>query len=205
VRPARPTPGSPRARATAFGVFEDAAGRAEPALREVANDRRLRTGLASGSGADARLEQLAAGPSEIVLIELYIENASLHETVERQAVTDELTGLANARAFRTILAREIERSRRFQTPLGLVMVDLDDFKQVNDRHGHQQEDEVLASMAGILRDFSRDIDAPPVTGRGARGGAAPDRPRRRSAARRADAGGGGTATPPAWGAEGRCG
>jgi diguanylate cyclase (GGDEF)-like protein len=89
-----------------------------------------------------------------------IENASLHETVGRQAVTDELTGLANARAFRSILDREIERSRRFETPLGLVMVDLDDFKQVNDRHGHQQGDEVLASVAAVLRDFSRDIDAP---------------------------------------------
>jgi diguanylate cyclase (GGDEF)-like protein len=89
-----------------------------------------------------------------------IENASLHETVGRQAVTDELTGLANARAFRSILEREIERSRRFQSPLGLVMVDLDDFKQVNDRHGHQQGDEVLASVAAVLRDFSRDIDAP---------------------------------------------
>jgi diguanylate cyclase (GGDEF)-like protein len=89
-----------------------------------------------------------------------IENASLHETVGRQAVTDELTGLANARAFRSILDREIERSRRFATPLGLVMVDLDDFKQVNDRHGHQQGDEVLASVAAVLRDFSRDIDAP---------------------------------------------
>jgi diguanylate cyclase (GGDEF)-like protein len=89
-----------------------------------------------------------------------IENASLHETVGRQAVTDELTGLANARAFRSILDREIERSRRFQTPLGLVMVDLDDFKQVNDGHGHQQGDEVLASVAAVLRDFSRDIDAP---------------------------------------------
>jgi diguanylate cyclase (GGDEF)-like protein len=89
-----------------------------------------------------------------------IENASLHETVERQAVTDELTGLANARAFRSILEREIERSRRFQSPLGLVMVDLDNFKQVNDVHGHQQGDEVLASVAAVLRDFSRDIDAP---------------------------------------------
>jgi diguanylate cyclase (GGDEF)-like protein len=89
-----------------------------------------------------------------------IENASLHETVERQAVTDELTGLANARAFRSILEREIERSRRFQSPLGLVMVDLDNFKEVNDEHGHQQGDEVLASVAAVLRDFSRDIDAP---------------------------------------------
>jgi diguanylate cyclase (GGDEF)-like protein len=89
-----------------------------------------------------------------------IENASLHATVERQAVTDELTGLANARAFRSILDREIERSRRFQTPLGLLMADLDDFKQVNDRHGHPQGDEVLASVAAVLRDLSRDIDAP---------------------------------------------
>jgi diguanylate cyclase (GGDEF)-like protein len=89
-----------------------------------------------------------------------IENASLHETVERQAVTDELTGLANARAFRSILEREIERSRRFQSPLGLVMVDLDNFKQVNDTHGHQQGDEVLAAVASVLRGFSRDIDAP---------------------------------------------
>ena len=89
-----------------------------------------------------------------------IENASLHETVERQAVTDELTGLANARAFHSILEREIERSRRFQSPLGLVMVDLDDFKQINDLHGHQQGDEVLAAVAAVLRDLSRDIDAP---------------------------------------------
>ena len=89
-----------------------------------------------------------------------IENASLHETVERQAVTDELTGLANVRAFHSILDREIERSRRFESPLGLVMVDLDNFKRVNDEHGHQQGDEVLASVAAVLRDFSRDIDAP---------------------------------------------
>jgi diguanylate cyclase (GGDEF)-like protein len=89
-----------------------------------------------------------------------IENASLHETVERQAVTDELTGLANVRAFHSILEREVERARRFQSPLGLVMVDLDNFKRVNDEHGHQQGDEVLASVASVLRELSRDIDAP---------------------------------------------
>ena len=92
-----------------------------------------------------------------------IENASLHETVERQAVTDDLTGLANMRAFTSILDREIERSRRFETPLGLVMMDIDDFKRVNDTYGHQQGDEVLAQVAGVLRDLSRDLDAPPAT------------------------------------------
>jgi diguanylate cyclase (GGDEF)-like protein len=89
-----------------------------------------------------------------------IENASLHETVERQAVTDALTGLANLRAFTSILDRELERSRRFDTPLGLVMLDLDDFKQVNDSYGHQQGDEVLAQVAGVLRTLSRHLDAP---------------------------------------------
>ena len=89
-----------------------------------------------------------------------IENASLHETVERQAVTDELTGLANVRALASILTRELERSRRFDSPLSLVMLDIDDFKMVNDTHGHQQGDEVLAQVAGVLRAHSRDIDAP---------------------------------------------
>ena len=89
-----------------------------------------------------------------------IENASLHETVERQAVTDELTGLANVRALASILSRELERSRRFDSPLSLVMLDIDDFKAVNDTHGHMQGDEVLAQVAGVLRAHSRDIDAP---------------------------------------------
>ena len=89
-----------------------------------------------------------------------IENAALHEKVERQAVTDELTGLANLRAFHSILELEIERARRFNTPLALVMLDLDHFKQINDEYGHQQGDEVLALVADVLREFSRDIDAP---------------------------------------------
>jgi diguanylate cyclase (GGDEF)-like protein len=89
-----------------------------------------------------------------------IENASLHETVERQATTDELTGLANFRAFASVVDRELERSRRFDTPLGLVMADIDDFKLVNDTYGHQQGDEVLAQVAGVLRSLSRELDAP---------------------------------------------
>jgi diguanylate cyclase (GGDEF)-like protein len=87
-----------------------------------------------------------------------IENASLHETVQRQAVTDELTGLSNLRELHTVLDREIERSRRLSSPLGLVMLDIDDFKEVNDRYGHRQGDEVLAAVASILRAHSRDID-----------------------------------------------
>ena len=89
-----------------------------------------------------------------------IENADLHETVQRQAITDELTGLANLRQMHGSLEREFERGRRFNTPVGLVLLDLDDFKMINDTYGHQQGDEVLAEVAGVLRDLSRDIDEP---------------------------------------------
>jgi diguanylate cyclase (GGDEF)-like protein len=89
-----------------------------------------------------------------------IENADLHETVQRQAVTDELTGLANVRELHATLDRELERSRRFGGTLGLMMLDIDNFKRVNDEFGHQQGDEVLASLAAVLREHSRDIDEP---------------------------------------------
>jgi diguanylate cyclase (GGDEF)-like protein len=89
-----------------------------------------------------------------------IENADLHETVQRQAVTDELTGLANVRELHATLDRELERSRRFGGTLGLMMLDIDDFKRVNDEFGHQQGDEVLSAVASVLREHSRDIDEP---------------------------------------------
>jgi diguanylate cyclase (GGDEF)-like protein len=89
-----------------------------------------------------------------------IENADLHETVQRQAVTDELTGLSNLRSFQETLDRELERHRRFKSDIGLVMMDLDDFKRINDTYGHQQGDIVLSAVARVLREHSRDIDEP---------------------------------------------
>ena len=89
-----------------------------------------------------------------------IENADLHETVQRQAVTDELTGLSNLRHFHDALAGEVERSRRFAQDVALVMLDIDDFKAVNDTYGHPQGDIVLSKVARVLRELSRDIDEP---------------------------------------------
>jgi diguanylate cyclase (GGDEF)-like protein len=89
-----------------------------------------------------------------------IENVGLHETVERQAVTDELTGLFNRRRFQEAMATEVERSKRFGQPVGLVLLDLDDFKNVNDTYGHQQGDLVLREVARVLRETSREIDEP---------------------------------------------
>src|SRR3954453_13214273 len=89
-----------------------------------------------------------------------IENADLHETVRLQAVTDELTGLYNLRHFHESLDGELERSRRFGTEVGLAMLDIDDFKVINDTYGHQQGDLVLIEVGRVLRYLSRDIDEP---------------------------------------------
>jgi diguanylate cyclase (GGDEF)-like protein len=89
-----------------------------------------------------------------------IENVGLHETVNRQAVTDELTGLFNRRRFQEAMATEVERSKRYGQPVGLVLLDLDDFKAVNDTYGHQQGDVVLREVARVLRETSREIDEP---------------------------------------------
>jgi diguanylate cyclase (GGDEF)-like protein len=89
-----------------------------------------------------------------------IENIDLHEAVQRQAVTDELTGLFNVRHFQETLDREIERSARFNYNIGLVMMDIDNFKGFNDTYGHQQGDLVLVEVARVLRSLSRDVDEP---------------------------------------------
>ena len=89
-----------------------------------------------------------------------MENVGLHETVERQAVTDELTGLSNRRRFQDTLASEVERSRRFKQEVGLIMLDIDNFKRVNDTYGHQQGDLVLREVAKVLLATAREIDEP---------------------------------------------
>ena len=89
-----------------------------------------------------------------------LENADLHRRIQRQAITDELTGLSNVRHFHELLDQEIERAQRFNNHIGLVMVDIDDFKQVNDTYGHPQGDLVLKEVARVLQEQSRDIDYP---------------------------------------------
>jgi diguanylate cyclase (GGDEF)-like protein len=75
-------------------------------------------------------------------------------------VTDELTGLANHGRFQEVLGSEMDQVRRYQYPVGLIMLDIDDFKAINDSYGHQQGDVVLRHVARIVRENSRDADAP---------------------------------------------
>jgi diguanylate cyclase (GGDEF)-like protein len=89
-----------------------------------------------------------------------LENVNLHEVVVRQAVTDDLTGLFNHRRFQEVVATEVGRSKRFDQGLGMLMLDLDDFKEINDTYGHQQGDIVLREVARVLEDTSREIDEP---------------------------------------------
>jgi diguanylate cyclase (GGDEF)-like protein len=91
---------------------------------------------------------------------LALENIDLHHQVQRQAVTDELTGLANHGRFQELLSAEIEQVRRYEQSVGLIMLDIDDFKSVNDTYGHQQGDVVLKQVARVLRESSRDADSP---------------------------------------------
>ncbi len=87
-----------------------------------------------------------------------LEAARLHRIVSSQALLDGLTGLANRRSCEETLNAELARSERFPGPLALVITDLDDFKEVNDRYGHQAGDVVLREFATLLRESVRDID-----------------------------------------------
>ncbi|TML23303.1 MAG: GGDEF domain-containing protein [Actinobacteria bacterium] len=89
-----------------------------------------------------------------------LENAKLHHLVQRQATTDDLTGLVNRRRFIEALESEIVRANAFHSPLSVVLGDLDHFKLVNDRFGHQTGDEVLRRFADIVREHLRDVDVP---------------------------------------------
>ena len=81
------------------------------------------------------------------------------ERLEHAALTDNLTGLRNHRAFHEDLAREIERAARGAAPLGLVMLDLDGLKRANDTEGHQRGDEMIIAVAEGLRSTLRGSDA----------------------------------------------
>ncbi|MDQ4024955.1 MAG: sensor domain-containing diguanylate cyclase [Actinomycetota bacterium] len=89
---------------------------------------------------------------------LALRNSWLLQQVQRLAETDGLTGLANRRTFEATLERELSRAARSGDPVTLLMVDIDHFKSLNDRHGHQTGDEVLKLVAGVLASACRDFD-----------------------------------------------
>ena len=91
---------------------------------------------------------------------LGLENARLFATLSQMAATDELTGVANRRKFMETLRVEGVRSRRSTDPLSLLLVDLDQLKKINDRHGHQAGDTAIRHVADILTRRRRATDLP---------------------------------------------
>lgn len=89
---------------------------------------------------------------------LVLRNTRLRAEIEQLATRDPLTGLPNRRVLAGALERELARARRYGTPLGLVMLDLDHFKNVNDQHGHAVGDRVLREVSRGLLDAARGED-----------------------------------------------
>ena len=132
-----------------------------------AEGERLEFGLTAGRtafgtltivGEDFDTDQRLAASSLASHAAIALENARLRGIVERQALVDGLTGIANRRQCEEALTAEIARAERLGSTLTLVLADLDDFKAVNDAHLHAVGDDVLRTFAGVLRSTVRDSD-----------------------------------------------
>jgi len=88
-----------------------------------------------------------------------IENVLLHQEAERLSITDGMTGVWNHRWFQMQYKREFESALRFHRTLSVMMIDIDDFKRVNDRFGHQRGDSILIELARRIVGHTRsDVD-----------------------------------------------
>ena len=102
---------------------------------------------------------------DIALIELFsqlvgasIGNIKLFEKIQRQATTDGLTGLVNHKTFYEILEKELWRSRRYGGRISLIMVDIDNLKNINDAYGHRAGDKAIRKVSKRIKECIRQID-----------------------------------------------
>jgi diguanylate cyclase (GGDEF)-like protein len=99
---------------------------------------------------DVRVAQAIASHAAVA-----IANARARAQLEEMAITDGLTGLYNHRFLHERLSQEVAAARRYDQPLSLLMIDIDDFKGFNDAHGHPQGDVALAEVAEIMKGITR--------------------------------------------------
>jgi diguanylate cyclase (GGDEF)-like protein len=123
--------------------------------------------LAGGRALGALEVRLRAplGIDDVKIVELLtataavaLQNAHLYQETQRLAMLDPLTGLSNYRHFHDLLGLEVQRARRMNYPIGFLVMDLDHFKLVNDRHGHPLGDMALQQVAEQLRKRLRRTD-----------------------------------------------
>ncbi|MBN2358553.1 MAG: diguanylate cyclase [Deltaproteobacteria bacterium] len=93
------------------------------------------------------------------ILDLQEKLLAAQETLRVQAMHDALTGIWNRGAIFEALGRELDRTKRQQSPLAVIMIDLDHFKQINDRHGHLVGDQVLREAAQRIRSAVRSYDS----------------------------------------------
>lgn len=112
---------------------------------------RLAVGDDPEAAQDLKASVLRFAVNAAEQIALTLANIQLRETLHTQAIQDPLTGLYNRRFFNDALHRELQRSTRRDTPVALLMIDLDHFKRVNDEMGHEAGDRLLREVAAMLR------------------------------------------------------
>ena len=91
-------------------------------------------------------------------LSLHIGRAKRLRSLREMSLVDELTGIANRRAIVLATKCEIDRAERYERPLSMLLIDVDDFKSVNDSYGHVTGDKVLQTVAGILNQAVRTSD-----------------------------------------------
>ncbi len=102
--------------------------------------------LLAGSWFIMIVSQLSAGS---------IEDVQRTALLERETITDALTGMYNRRHMERVLSAEMERARRYAQPMSLALIDVDNFKAINDKYGHQIGDQVLKQLAGLIQSQAR--------------------------------------------------
>lgn len=121
-------------------------------LLHIVQLRKLKT----GDNLNNAHQQLAETIAE--QIALALANIKLRQTLQNQSIRDPLTNLYNRRYLEETLEREFHRAERNQQPVGIIMVDIDHFKQFNDRFGHDAGDLVLQTLSHFLNDYIRQGD-----------------------------------------------
>jgi diguanylate cyclase (GGDEF)-like protein/PAS domain S-box-containing protein len=119
--------------------------------------------LRLGPTVEAQTPALAAVKDQLALtvaedLALALANLRLRESLRNQAIRDPLTGLFNRRYLEETMERELNRAKRQEIPLGVIMMDLDHFKQYNDTFGHSAGDELLSALGFLLKSHIRGED-----------------------------------------------
>ncbi|MBR9987956.1 MAG: GGDEF domain-containing protein [Desulfosarcina sp.] len=94
----------------------------------------------------------------LFIVLMIARHKNILETQKKLAMMDPLTGVANRRAFLQLAKTEINRSRRYQNPFSLMVIDIDDFKQINDHCGHHTGDRLLITVVEAIKHHVRAID-----------------------------------------------